>query len=91
MKAKKKPVIIDYYIINTESSENGTKLVEWVNSFNDNFLDNFVLNYDSKTISVKTLEGTSYNVTNDDIIIRGIKGEYYPCKKDIFEATYDIL
>ena len=26
-----------------------------------------------------------------DWIIRGVKGEYYPCKPDIFEATYETL
>lgn len=36
---------------------------------------------------VKTLEG-SIEVTKDSYIIRGIQGELYPCKKDIFLATY---
>lgn len=40
---------------------------------------------------VKTLEGTSYKVTNDDYVIRGVNGEYYPCKIDIFEKTYDVI
>lgn len=39
---------------------------------------------------IHTLEGT-HMVTVGDWIIRGIKGEYYPCKPDIFSATYDIL
>jgi len=38
--------------------------------------------------SVKTLEGYHIACPND-WIIRGIKGEHYPCKPDIFEATYD--
>ena len=38
--------------------------------------------------SVDTLEGT-HQVTPGDFIIEGIKGERYPCKPDIFEATYD--
>jgi hypothetical protein len=37
---------------------------------------------------VKTLEG-GHVVTPGDYIITGIKGEHYPCKPDIFEATYD--
>ena len=37
---------------------------------------------------VHTLEGTSYDVTTRDVTIRGVNGEYYPCKKDIFIATY---
>jgi hypothetical protein len=35
-----------------------------------------------------TLEGQLY-VTAGDWIIKGVKGEYYPCKPDIFAATYD--
>lgn len=35
-----------------------------------------------------TLEGT-LEASPGDWIIRGVKGEYYPCKADIFEATYD--
>ena len=37
---------------------------------------------------LKTLEGW-YNLTPGDWIIKGIKGEYYPCKPDIFEQTYE--
>jgi hypothetical protein len=39
-------------------------------------------------LTVKTLEGDHY-AQPGDMIIRGIKGELYPCKPDIFEATYD--
>jgi hypothetical protein len=37
---------------------------------------------------IKTLEGW-YEVTPGDWIITGIKGELYPCKPEIFEATYE--
>ena len=37
-----------------------------------------------------TLEGNMY-LTEGDYIIKGIKGECYPCKPDIFEKTYDII
>jgi hypothetical protein len=37
---------------------------------------------------VKTLEG-GHIVTPGDWIIRGVQGELYPCKPDIFEATYE--
>ena len=36
---------------------------------------------------ISTLEGLHW-ADNDDWIIRGIQGEFYPCKPDIFEATY---
>lgn len=37
---------------------------------------------------IKTLEG-DMKVSPGDWIITGVKGEKYPCKPDIFEATYD--
>jgi len=36
---------------------------------------------------VETLEGTMRGNAGD-YLIRGVKGEYYPCKPDIFAATY---
>lgn len=39
-------------------------------------------------LGIETLEGRM-NVSANDWIIRGVAGEYYPCKPDIFEATYD--
>ena len=38
-------------------------------------------------LKIYTLEGTML-ASPGDWIIRGVKGEYYPCKPDIFEATY---
>jgi len=37
---------------------------------------------------IQTLEGPHF-VTPGDWIITGVKGEHYPCKPDIFEATYE--
>lgn len=37
---------------------------------------------------IKTLEG-GHIVCIGDWIIKGVKGEFYPCKPDIFELTYD--
>lgn len=39
---------------------------------------------------IKTLEG-EMKVKEGDWIIEGVKGEHYPCKPDIFEATYEIV
>lgn len=41
-----------------------------------------------KEIDIKTLEGTMHADVGD-YIITGVKGEKYPCKPDIFEATYE--
>lgn len=37
---------------------------------------------------IQTLEGT-LSASIGDYIIKGVKGEFYPCKPDIFEMTYD--
>lgn len=39
-------------------------------------------------IEINTLEGTM-TAEPGDWIIKGVKGEFYPCKPDIFEATYE--
>ena len=39
-------------------------------------------------LQIKTLEGTM-TANRGDWIIKGIKGELYPCKPDIFDATYE--
>lgn len=39
-------------------------------------------------LSIPTLEGTMRANVND-WIIKGVQGEFYPCKPDIFEATYE--
>jgi hypothetical protein len=52
--------------------------------------DNFDI-YHSRVqcgLCIKTLEGTMV-ASIGDYIIKGIKGEFYPCKPDIFEATYE--
>src|SRR6266702_4793512 len=44
--------------------------------------------FDTGSFLISTLEGTMQAVW-DDWIIKGVKGEFYPCKPDIFEATYE--
>ncbi len=41
-------------------------------------------------VAIHTLEGTMY-ASMGDYIIKGIQGEFYPCKSDIFEATYEAV
>lgn len=85
MKAKKKPVEIDFFDYSTKD----THLLEfWIKSLGDSFAKNFF--FENNILRVKTLEGTSYEVTDKDVIIRGVKGEYYPCKIDIFYETYEV-
>jgi hypothetical protein len=44
----------------------------------------------SDHISIPTLEGT-HRAEIDDMIIRGVAGEFYPCKSSIFKETYDAV
>jgi hypothetical protein len=39
---------------------------------------------------IPTLEGTM-KFTPEDMLITGVNGEIYPCKKDIFDATYELV
>ena len=42
------------------------------------------------SLRIETLEGTM-RANKGDYIIKGVKGEFYPCKPDIFELTYEAL
>ena len=44
--------------------------------------------YNQQGMAIKTLEGTMI-ASCGDYIIKGVKGEFYPCKPDIFEMTYE--
>ncbi len=42
------------------------------------------------SLAIPTLEGQMIAEEND-WIIKGVKGEFYPCKPDIFDATYELV
>lgn len=41
--------------------------------------------------TITTMEGVHTATEGVDVIIKGVKGEVYPCKKDIFDQTYTIV
>lgn len=41
-------------------------------------------------MKIQTLEGNMIAHIGD-YVIKGVKGEFYPCKQDIFEATYELV
>lgn len=41
-------------------------------------------------LAIRTLEGTMV-VEPDDWVIQGVKGEFYPCKPEIFASTYEAV
>ena len=44
--------------------------------------------HENKTVSIHTLEGTM-TASIGDWIIKGVNGEFYPCKPEVFEKTYE--
>ena len=83
MKYRKKPVVIEavqFTRSNWEDIERwGGKLVKAVGNWNGEL---------PLAIQITTLEGIMTAV-DGDWIIKGINGEFYPCKPDIFAATYE--
>ena len=45
---------------------------------------------ENEGLKIFTLEG-SYMASTGDFIIKGVQGEFYPCKPDIFEQTYEFV
>ena len=80
MKYRKKPVVID--------------AVQWTNkegslqAILDLGCEPLFTADGTADLIIETLEGNHRALVND-FIIKGIKGEFYPCKPDIFEATYE--
>lgn len=83
MKYRKKPVVIEAMQINDDNPP------EVIQSFCPKAkLCGVGAVGEKMWIEIETLEGT---MRGDflDYIIKGIKGEFYPCKPDIFAATYE--
>ena len=90
MKYIKKPVVIEAFRIGIDY------IPDW---FMDRVSDNTIIlhgksngfeHYDDTNCDIQTLEGVMH-ANYGDYIIKGVKGEIYPCKSDIFEETYEIL
>ncbi len=81
MKFHKKFVVIDAYQLRPDNIKT---LEEWCGGS----IKGTSLPVELQCIDIQTLEG-EMRADMGDWIIRGIKGEFYPCKPDIFEATYD--
>ena len=80
-KYRKKPVVIDAWLFRRGEQE--SDLATYVMSGQMRYTD-------QDTILIKTLEGTM-EARPGDWIIRGVKGELYPCKPDTFAANYDAV
>lgn len=52
------------------------------------FLYGHIYSMEPHSITISTLEG-NMKASMGDYIIKGVQGEFYPCKPDIFEQTYE--
>ncbi len=82
MKYRKKPVVIEAFQWNG-TFENSLEIEAKFEKY-------FTIKRDSSQWIIGTLEG-EHEVSKGDYIIRGVKGEFYPCKPDIFEMTYEAV
>ena len=86
-KYRKKPVVVDAIQLKHDN-------VVDVLRFLGNSFDGAVYTDSSKKeyagLVIVTLEGNMIG-SMGDYIIKGVKGEFYPCKPDIFEQTYELV
>lgn len=81
MKFRKKPVVIEARQINTRDYDDLCEILGWCGG-------RAIDHDDDHVIAIDTLEGTM-EAGDTDWIIRGVQGEFYPCRADIFAVTYD--
>ena len=86
MKYRKKPVVIDAVQF-TGTKENYAEISRFCPSAGILPLGN-AKGPGENCLLIKTLEG-NHIANYGDWIIKGVKGEFYPCKPDIFELTYE--
>lgn len=82
MQYRKKPVVIE--AVKYSDIETAYEIQEWLAAHS------IVIAYDGPCILIPTLEGMM-KASIGDYVIKGIQGEFYPCKPDIFEATYEAV
>lgn len=96
-RARKKPVEIEYMVW-PGGAPNASPVIDWVleNGGTASWMDEYVANVDTRyeevipeALTIHTLEG-DMRASPGDVIIRGVKGEFYPCKPDIFTGSYDM-
>lgn len=94
--AVKKPVAISYIHYTSHLQDShilawtyGSSTPAWIGNEVRNCSEEFPDGFDYPVLYIKTLEG-NMRVEEGDYIIRGIKGEFYPCKPDIFLESYDL-
>lgn len=80
MRVRKRPVEVEAMLW---TGDNYPELTQWSNE---------IWGYDPSggTLRIHTLEGIM-TANKGDYIIRGVLGEFYPCKPEIFNSTYEVI
>ena len=77
-------------VIKTACRYDGANINEIKDFVGDSFIEPSRWRPDNNHFRIKTLEG-QHIVIENDWIIKGLRGEFYPCKQDIFEKTYNVI
>ena len=89
MKYRKKPVIVEAMQLRWDTWSEICDFVG-VGKLTDGKPEGELIQGEKISLNIPTLEGLMV-ANENDWIIKGVKGELYPCKPDIFKETYDIL
>lgn len=91
---RKKPVVIEAMQWDG-SAESATPIIDWARDsdgaairYHQHLMDGGLIAHPDPYLWVDTLEGRMI-ANPGDWIIKGVNGEFYPCKPDIFEKTYE--
>jgi hypothetical protein len=76
---RKRPIVVEARRF--ENVDSGSVIATWCGASNQ---------ANPEAIEIPTLEGTM-RASLGDWIIRGVHGEFYPCKPDIFDLTYEMV
>ena len=87
-KFRKKPIVIEAFQMTNAIWKTNEGWPQWAREAWDKSPAEGAIWCDDGKVYCGTLEGV-HEVTFDDWIIKGVKEELYPCKPDIFEATYE--
>ena len=97
-KYRKKPVVINAFQMTEERRQDNSEWPNWLNQAWQKEWDEegslYPKDYPNSDgtdkLRIGTLEGDQH-IEWDDFIIQGVRGEIYPCKPDIFDATYELV
>ena len=82
-KFRKKPVVIEAMQWHGNEMHDNQEVLGWLNEHSVQYRVSSM-----NEVVLPTLEG-DMTASRGDWIIRGVAGEFYPCKPDIFDATYE--